>query len=169
MDGLCDAIGTFVFWLAITWKYTIQRHTKNKSNNHPDIHYRPITDTSINILKNRLLKYYILFLVLIITSSLFWNISIIQYNQLLDPDLRAGQNYRTPVQEYLFKSSITMIIMWFWRCFNPHALTNYLLISIWINKCNQFILFSCKYFFFIIFFLIASCTMHINHLKNIIK
>ena len=80
-------------------------------------------------------------------------------------DLNSGTKILTYEQEEIFQSSLMFMIMWLWRCLNPHALTNYFLVSIWINRPTHYAKQSSKYFFWIILGLSFLCVVHLKDIK----
>ncbi|KAH9392766.1 hypothetical protein TYRP_005854 [Tyrophagus putrescentiae] len=162
VDGICDAIGFFAFWLAITVG-ALHRQTlyspgggcgsgSGKTNvllSSSTYSLLTTTPPPASIFKRRLLKYY----ALILGSD--------------DPSLKMGggggnahSHDRTPLQEEIFKSSLMFTIMWLWRCLNPHALTIFFLVAVWLNMQTAYARRSSQYVFAIILGVSFLCEMH---------
>lgn len=155
VDGLCDGIGFFAFWFAITIGSLHRQQTYNggKSNvllsstTYSLLQGKP----SVSIFKRRLFKCYALIPVQMMFSAAFWNFFLEKYRNLLDPSLRVGTaTDRTALQEEVFKSSLMFTIMWFWRCLNPHAVTMFFLLAVWFNMQTAYARRSSQYIFAII-------------------
>lgn len=165
VDGACDGLGYVVFWLAVfTWCLRREQNKLNvlKSNTTYTLLQSAHTP---NHHRRRIIKYYLLLLTQMGFSSFLWNLFLIQYHQVLDPSLDAGFQTRTPLQEEIFKSSLMFMIMWLWRCLNPHALTNYFLVSIWLNRATHYAKRSSQYIFWIILGLSFLCMVHLKDIK----
>lgn len=158
MDGVCDAIGVIIFWWAVThW---------NCSNKQTNVLQ---SSTTYKLLGSKLskgtFKHYFLLLAMIGLSSLFWNIFLIQYHQTLDPSVVAGFERRTELQEEIFKSALMFVVMWAWRILNPHALTNYLLLAVWLNQPTQYAKRTNNYLFWSILGVSFLCLVHLKDVK----
>ena len=166
MDGICDGLGFLVFWFAVFFQ-SYNRQSTAKSN-------VLLSNSTYSLLqsqqptayyKRRIIKYYLLVLAQMALSSLFWNLFLIKYHRLLDPNLNPGFDTRTPLQDEIFKSSLMFTIMWLWRCLNPHAYTIYFLIAIWFNQQIQFAKKSSQYFFWVVLGTSFLCEVHFQDIK----
>lgn len=157
VDGICDAIGFFAFWLAITIGSLHRQQKYSSMGGKANVLLSSTTYSLLqssppaSIFKRRLLKYYVLILGQMIFSAALWNLFLDNYRNLLDPSLLANtENNRTVLQEEVFKSSLMFTIMWLWRCFNPHALTIFFLVAVWLNMQTAYARRSSHYVFAII-------------------
>ena len=165
VDGVCDGIGFIVFWFAV-FLYSYNRQNTCKSNVllSNSTYSMLQSPTPTNLHQRRLIKYYLLVLAQMALSSLFWNLFLLKY-RMLDPSLKPNLDSRTPLQEEIFKSSIMFTIMWLWRCLNPHALTNYFLVAVWLNAANRYAHKSSQYFFWVILGVSFLSEVHFQDIK----
>jgi len=169
VDGICDGIGFIVFWFAVLLHANNRTNaSKSKSNvllsnSTYSLLQSPTQPT--NYYKRRLIKHYLLVLAQMAVSSLFWNLFLIKYHRVLDPDLTPGFDTRTPLQDEIFKSSLLFTIMWLWRCLNPHALSCYFLIAVWLNQQTQYSKRSSQYIFWILAGVSILCEVHFQDIK----
>lgn len=166
VDGICDGIGFIVFWFAVLL-YSNNRQNASKSNVLLSSSTYSLLQSPqpTNYYKRRLIKHYLLLLAQMALSSLFWNLFLIKYHRLLDPNLSPGFATRTPLQDEIFKSSLLFTIMWLWRCLNPHALTCYFLVAVWLNQQTQYAKRSSQYFFWVILGTSFLCEVHFQDIK----
>lgn len=171
VDGICDAIGFFVFWFAVfLYSYNRSNLTKSTKSNvllsnstYSLLQSPPPT----NLFKRRLIKYFILVLFQMVCSAAAWNLFLTKFHKMLDPSFKVGsEDTRTPLQEEVFKSSLIFSLMWMWRCLNPHALTNYFLVAVWLNQQTQYAKRSSQYFFFIVIGVSFLCELHFQDIKH---
>lgn len=118
-----------------------------------------------NYYRRRLAKNYMLVIVQMAVSAFFWNFFLNKYHALLDPDLSKGLTTRTPLQSEVFKSSLMTLIMWLWRCLNPHAITNYFLVAVWLNRPSHYGRQASRYIFGIIAGTSLLCLVHYQDIK----
>lgn len=118
-----------------------------------------------NYYRRRLAKNYLLVLIQMAVSALFWNHFLNLYHFLLDPDLNNGSTSRTPLQSEVFKSSLMALIMWLWRCLNPHAITNYFLAAVWLNRASHYGRQASRYIFGLILGTSLLCFVHYHDIQ----
>ena len=161
MDGICDGIGFIVFWFCIFLqnygKSTLKSKITSKSTNYKMLSI----DQQTGLFGRKTVLYYLYILFLMGLSSLSWNLYIVKYHDLVDPLKR----HRTPLQEEIFKSSLMFTVMWFWRCLNPHAMTNYFLASIWLNRTTRYAKKCFPYLFWAIIGTSFLCEVHLQDTK----
>lgn len=167
VDGICDAIGFFAFWLAITVGSLHRQQMYSSGGGKGNVLLSSTTYSLLqsqppsSIFKRRLLKYYVLILGQMVVSAAFWNLFLVKYHDMLDPSLRVGTaNCRTALQEEVFKSSLMFTIMWLWRCLNPHAMTIFFLVAVWLNMQTAYARRSSHYVFAIILGVSFLSEMH---------
>lgn len=163
VDGVCDGLGFIIFWFVV-FLYANKRQNLTQSNNYSLLQTttQAIASTKTNnYYQRRLFKHYILILIQMGLSALFWNLFLIKYHHMVDPPINPGmESNRTPFQEEIFRSPVMFIIMWLWRFVNPHALTNYLLIAVWLNQQTQYAKRSGQYFFWVLFGIAFLSEIH---------
>lgn len=149
VDGFCDLLGSVVFVVAVYVSASNRRAKKTSllPNSQSNLSKIP---TLHSFFTNPLFKHYFLIGLQMALSSMFWNYFLNKYHEALDPDISNGSSRRTPIQEEIFKSSLMFLIMWLWRILNPHAITNYVLASVWLNCSTRFAKCSSRYVFWIL-------------------
>ncbi|XP_054717657.1 ceramide phosphoethanolamine synthase-like [Uloborus diversus] len=70
-------------------------------------------------------------------GAFFWDHYINAYHNLLESS--APTDAQTIAQSEVLKSSITWVLMWFWRMSNAHTFIQMLLFAIYINKMWEFL------------------------------
>lgn len=155
-----------MFWFSVfRCNYTIKSNVLQSNTTYKLLNSSKCV-SYFNLFKSStIVKHYILLMVQIGLSSVFWNIFLIQYHKTLDPSVVEGFQSRTPLQEEIFKSSLMYTIMWVWRCLNPHALTNYFLLSVWYNQSTQYAKRSNQYLFWSILGISFLCVIHLKDVK----
>ena len=73
-----------------------------------------------------------------VLSTIFWNMTTLRYHALLETDIVAKTPEQFEAQNESFKSSFTWIVIYFWRLFNPHGLSQYILLAILYNKTYEY-------------------------------
>ncbi|KAF7492194.1 Ceramide phosphoethanolamine synthase [Sarcoptes scabiei] len=181
VDGICDAVGIILLVMASFLRTLQNRKTIMESTENFDL--SPLlnkTKSNYQRILNRMklsfkhlffyhkrcsnAKIFLFHLIEIGISSLLWNYFLIKFHLVMDPKIENGFQNRSLIQRKLFQSPMNLIIMWFWRCLNPHALTNYLLLSIWLNRTLQYLRFCNK---IIVFLLIGLGTISFIHYIDI--
>ncbi|CAG2113334.1 unnamed protein product [Medioppia subpectinata] len=151
VDGICDAIGFTVFVVAV-FAHSL-RNTNYK--------YKPIIDgDGESRAKRLLLRNYALFGLQMALSCVLWNRYIDVFHRLLEVHPSV-----TTVQ--IFKSRLQWLIMWLWRCYgNAHQLMIFFLMSVWLNRSDQFV--QCVHFigFVALIGLSFLTEMHLNDIEN---
>ena len=72
-----------------------------------------------------------------------WNYAQVQFSSILESDQFAHSETQINAQSQVLKSSTMWMIIYFWRLFNPHSLTQIILISILYNRTHEFFLCVC--------------------------
>lgn len=189
IDGACDGLAFIVFVFAC-FLGSLRAHRRktetpccgNKATSETPATYillqppsyaastagNKLTGTTFsktNYYRRRLAKNYLLVLIQMAMSAFFWNLFLNKYNTLLDPDLSHGMTTRTPLQSEVFKSSLMFLIMWLWRCLNPHAITNFFLVAVWLNRPSHYGRQASRYIFGIILGTSLLCLVHYQDIK----
>ncbi|GIZ02944.1 ceramide phosphoethanolamine synthase [Caerostris extrusa] len=93
-------------------------------------------------------------------GAFFWDHYINAYHNLLETN--APSEAQTAAQNDVLRSSITWILMWFWRLSNAHTFIQFLLFAIYINKLWEFLTWIQFVGFAQIFTLAFFTEMHLS-------
>ena len=159
MDGICDAIGTVLFFFA-AWILLQKRHQQKNistNNNHLTLNkcsstenlfhiddndpLLPTSESNVSTLSRIKSKLYRISSVTIIAlllqqffGSLFWNRYMTGFHELLEvpaffPNAKANMERQIGV----FKSSPFWIISWSWKILNPHSMMSFCLCFVFLD------------------------------------
>ncbi|GBM24972.1 Ceramide phosphoethanolamine synthase [Araneus ventricosus] len=99
-------------------------------------------------------------------GAFFWDHYINAYHNLLETN--APTEAQTAAQNDVLRSSITWILMWFWRLSNAHTFIQFLLFAIYINKLWEFLTWIQFVGFAQIFTLAFFTEMHLSTVRSYI-
>ncbi|TRY76889.1 hypothetical protein TCAL_09230 [Tigriopus californicus] len=154
-DGICDAIGdTMIFLAIITYcnrNYSIGAKHGNRlsylrldatsiSNALPTINKPSCRSYFSFCRKNQpAITLFICIACQALLSSMLWNFSLIKYHNLLETDLYAKNSSGILAQNTTLKSPAMWMIVYFWRILNPHSITQLILIAILYDKAFEYL------------------------------
>lgn len=171
VDGIADTIGFAVF-LVGCFLHLRKRLPTTK-------HYLPMIQvdcgaekatvngiSSFSIIQHPVKK--IIFVVVcfglqMAVSCVFWDRYINAYHLLLETSVSSG---KTMAQTDVLRSSMTWIIMWFWRISNAHALMQMFLFAIFLNRMWEFLVWVQYIGFAVLGTLVLFTEIHLSSVKH---
>ncbi|KAF8796348.1 Ceramide phosphoethanolamine synthase like protein [Argiope bruennichi] len=145
VDGVADALGFTAFLIGCfqylrtvvpKHKYYLPLSTNETCKECKDSNSNggsPQNNLISNASTQRRVFYVVLcFGLQMAIGAFFWDHYINAYHNLLETN--APTEAQTAAQNDVLRSSITWILMWFWRLSNAHTFIQFLLFAIYINK-----------------------------------
>lgn len=164
MDALCDSLGTIALLLGILYylKTNVPSRGEYVRLQPHVISIEDAPEGSCVTQKKKVRQRCVLPTVLLIsgtlvTSSIAWNRYIALYQNLLESDnanLAIGLDEIYKRQTDIFRSNSFRIIATFWRIINPHALTDYILVAIFIDYLWEYLHYV-RWIIYVIIFVLA--------------
>ncbi|XP_015912449.1 ceramide phosphoethanolamine synthase isoform X2 [Parasteatoda tepidariorum] len=179
VDGVADALG-FTAFLIGCFQYlrtVVPKHKyylplctnesyKDCKDGSSTTGGPPTNIVSTTAAQRRVLYVVVCFGVQMAIGAFFWDHYINAYHNLLESN--APSQSQTDAQNEVLKSSITWIIMWFWRLSNAHNFIQFLLFSIYINKLWEFLTWIQYVGFAHILTLAFFTELHLSTVRNYI-
>lgn len=172
-DGACDALGDIFLLLAIChYVYRCSPEfgmsklpTSSSSSSSSSTSLASSTKESLITMTmswiNPILPTVFLVGMQALVSSLMWNYFMFNYHVLLDSDTFVSSQAQLLMQNYVFKSSGLWMVAYCWRMFNPHSLTQIILLSVLYNRSFEYMT-SVKHIGFAVIFAV-SLTSHLYY------
>ncbi|XP_046389178.1 ceramide phosphoethanolamine synthase-like [Ischnura elegans] len=185
LDGVCDAIGSAAFYFgAFIFLCSNSAPSLMRLKNRDGQVLIPLINTlksgdrsssvdlTSNITNSNVLHVRNVVIVLICSGlqmlfgSIFWNQTLGDYHSLLETEVPTHE--QKVLQLEIFKSSSLWIIAWFWKVFNPQAMLEVILISVFMDKLWEFLRWT-QYTGFVVLIVLATVTnAHIHYARGLI-
>ncbi|XP_055947578.1 ceramide phosphoethanolamine synthase-like isoform X1 [Argiope bruennichi] len=179
VDGVADALGFTAFLIGCfqylrtvvpKHKYYLPLSTNETCKECKDSNSNggsPQNNLISNASTQRRVFYVVLcFGLQMAIGAFFWDHYINAYHNLLETN--APTEAQTAAQNDVLRSSITWILMWFWRLSNAHTFIQFLLFAIYINKLWEFLTWIQFVGFAQIFTLAFFTEMHLSTVRSYI-
>ena len=155
-DGICDGLGDLALLTALII-YIYRNHGGAKTTSNGFAYKRldllksedgpGILPVKASEFRNLSLLRKLLPTVFIIAclgaqtllSSLLWNYSLIEYNDIFDNETFVKTAAQAAVQNNMLKSPTMWMVVYFWRFFNPHSWVQFILLAILYNKIFEYV------------------------------
>ncbi|KAG8187382.1 hypothetical protein JTE90_016928 [Oedothorax gibbosus] len=177
VDGVADAIGFTAFLIGVfqylrtagpKHKYYLPLSTsdscKECKESNGGTPQNSVVANSNN--QKRIFTIVLCFGLQMAIGAYFWDHYINAYHNLLET--QAPTSIQTDAQNDVLRSSITWILMWFWRLSNAHTFIQFLLFSIYINRLWEFLTWIQYVGFAQILTLAFFTEMHLSTVRNYI-
>ena len=160
VDGICDAIGTVALFVGIYYhlRWNLPKHGYEKlqtvslpvgsgdvgKSGSCVVHRKKVLNKIRGY--NSLWLTVILLIGSIVASSIAWNRYVYLYQELLESDYEFKGSMAPRVmielhkrQNEIFRSQSFSFITTLWRLLNPHAITDYLLFAVFIDRLCEYV------------------------------
>ncbi|KFM63082.1 hypothetical protein X975_08766, partial [Stegodyphus mimosarum] len=179
VDGVADALGFTAFLIGCfqhlrttvpKMKYYLPLHTheicKDCKNGSPLNGASPTCMVSHTTNQRGVFVVVLCFGLQMAIGAFFWDHYINAYHNFLETP--SPTDLQSEAQNEVLRSSITWILMWFWRLSNAHNLMQMLLFSIYVNKLWEFLMWIQFVGFTQIFTLAFLTEIHLSTVRSYI-
>ncbi|XP_044589605.1 ceramide phosphoethanolamine synthase [Cotesia glomerata] len=173
VDAICDSLGTVALIIGIYYYLKSNFAARGRGEYvrlQPfvtSIENAPVGSCIVDKKKirfNSVVPTILLFTGTLIASSLAWNRYIDLYQNLLEGDYQVSAALSEDVfyhkQSDVIRNSFFLFITTAWKLINPHALTDYLLVSIFIDKLWGYLHSACWMTYVVIFCFVYLSDFH---------
>lgn len=176
VDGVADALGFTAFLIGcfqylrvavIKTKYYLPLNTSETCKECKEGNVINCSSTQSSLLSGSQRRVFIVVLCFglqMAASAYFWDHYINAYHNLLES--ATPNDLQAEAQNEVLRSSITWVLMWFWRLTGAHNLIQLLLLSIYVNKLWEFLCWIQYVGFAHIFMLAFFTELHLSTVRS---